>query len=481
MADEKDHKHPDGENPSETGVAAAVDGADPEEQDKVEFVEPPQFDVQHVGACAYEVKVSIPPANEAKESEKMFGELQQEAEVPGFRPGRAPRKLLERKFAKAVKGEVALKLINAAFERLVTEQEFDPLDVPDIDGVEDLKDRGDGVPIDVTFKFEVAPRVQLCEYKGVEVERPVVTVDEADVDEHLEEVRERHAIYEAVEGAKAEEGDQAVIDFEGKVDGEPFVGGSGSDYPYILGTQRFFPEFEEALKGAAAGDTVTCTVTLPATMRDESLHNKPAEFSITVKEVRRRQKPELDDAFAKSAGFESVEEMRNNIREQLQERSRSASQSTLEENITTKLIAGSTFEIPESMIENSAKSIIQEQGERLYQTLEEELSEEEASKQLHEKAREMATEDIQRLTVLNEIVRQEKIEVTEDDFMKEAEQMSSQLRLDSSVVTSFLTSEGQRNTTANRIARRKALALLAEHATITDKEIERDGSAKEGA
>ncbi|MCP4639308.1 MAG: trigger factor [bacterium] len=242
----------------------ASEDASADEEDEFSFVEDPSYDVEYKGDCAYEVNVSIPPANTAEQANKMFDELKSEAEVPGFRPGRAPRKLIERKFAKVVRGEVETKLVTAAFHKLVKDEDLKPISMPDIDGVEEAKDRKDDEPLAFALKFEVSPRVELGTYRGIDVEKPILKVGKEDVKSAIEEMRGRYSTFEALSAkGKAKDGDQLIIDFKGTVDGDEFPGGTAQAYPYILGTKRFFPEFEEALKGVSAGKEVTCTVTLP--------------------------------------------------------------------------------------------------------------------------------------------------------------------------------------------------------------------------
>lgn len=212
--------------PAETAVEEG-------EEKEFEFVEEPVFDVEYKGDCCYEVKVTVSPPNEVKLSADLFEELRKDAEVPGFRRGRAPRKLIERKFGKAVRGDVELKLVNAAFQRLIKDKTLSPLGPPDVEGLEKEREaeRKPGEPLAFTLKFEVRPRVELGKYRGIEVERPVFKVEDKDIDEAIANIRSRFGVYETVEDGEARDGDQAVIDFKGAIAGEEFPGGAANDYP----------------------------------------------------------------------------------------------------------------------------------------------------------------------------------------------------------------------------------------------------------
>jgi len=234
-----------------------------DDEEELQFAEEPQFEVEYKGDCAYAVKCSIAAVNEKAQAAEMLDELQDEAQLPGFRRGRAPRRLIENKFSKIVRGEAAQKLVSAAFKKLIATQALKPIHLPDIDGLEKLKERAPEAPIECTFKFEVMPRCELGQYRGIEVERPVLKVTDADVGRVLDSMRDRFAVYEASKKAAAE-GDQVIIDFKGLIEGKEFAGGSAENYPYILGSKRFFAQFEEVLKGAKTGAELSCDVPFPA-------------------------------------------------------------------------------------------------------------------------------------------------------------------------------------------------------------------------
>jgi trigger factor len=165
------------------------------EEQVFRFAEDPTFDIDYKGDCAYEVRVTIPVANEAEQRQEMLLEIKQDAELPGFRRGKAPVKLVEKKFSKAVQQEVAGKLVSEAFQKLVVDNELKPLGHPDIDGMENEVEREADVPISLTFKFEVQPRIELGKYRGLEIERPVVKIDEEDLMNAVDDTLKQHANY----------------------------------------------------------------------------------------------------------------------------------------------------------------------------------------------------------------------------------------------------------------------------------------------
>ncbi|MFO7973966.1 MAG: trigger factor [Candidatus Hydrogenedentota bacterium] len=477
MADEKkkkqDETQPENEEAVGTDVEETAEATSEEgtEEETSDFVEDPEFEVNYKGDCAYEVKVTISPVNETQKSAEMIDELKKEAEIPGFRPGRAPRKLIERKLGKLVKGEVEAKLVNAAFQKLIEKEDLRPLGLPDIDGLEEAKDRGSDDPLKITFKFEVAPRVELGKYKGVSVERPVVKIEDEEVNEAIDGLRSRYSVFETLEEGVAAEGDQITIDFNGTVDGEQFPGGSANDYPYILGTQRFFPEFEKALLGSSAGDELSCKVTLPENLPNEELRGRKADFTIKVKEVKRRQMPELNDEFAKQAGYESVDDMREKIRSQMQEGASERSNGIAESRALEAVVKKCKYEMPASLVDDLAKNIYQERVAQLRQTGDPMVDIEAREDELRQEARQAAEMDIKRMVTLNKIGEVEDIEVTDDDFEQEIATMAQRTGMQSDVIANYLEEGDRRSRTEGRLFRAKAMKVIMDNAKVKDREV----------
>jgi trigger factor len=442
------------------------------EKKEFKFVEDPIFDISVAGECAYQVKVTVPVANRAHEAGTMYEELQHEAEIPGFRRGRAPRKLIERKFSKHVKSEVDGKLVNEAFRKLVKDKEFKPIRLPDIEGLDDKAERKDDEPLVFTLKFEVSPKVELGKYRGIAVERPVVTVTDKDVDEALEELRMRYATFETLADGVAAAGDQVIIDFTGTVEGAPFPGGSANNYPYILGTKRFFEEFESALLGSSAGNRVSCKVTLPEDSRNAHLRGKEATFEIAVHEVKRRQVPALTEDFANQVGAKDLDALREQARERLRQNSRATSEAIARRRALDAVIDSSRYEIPNGLVDALTDEIHREEVERLVRARVPVEQIEQRSDEIKAAARENAVREIKQLVTLNEIGEAEGVEVTEEDFEAETTILAARTGLDLDRIQQYFSEQQDRRRTHEaRIIREKALRVIMENAVITDKEV----------
>ncbi len=473
------------EEPSEETMDQLADEAaamGPGGEPAFEFVEPPEFEVSYEGDCLYKVGVTIAPANSEKKAEEIYGELQSEAEVPGFRRGKAPRRLLERKFGKVVRGEVVDKLVSAAFQKLIEEQELRPIQMPDLEDADNIRETPADTPLTFTLKFEVAPRVTLGEYKDLEIERPVLEIEESDVDEAIDRLRERHAFFQVVDDAEAQDGDQVVIDFEGKIDGEPFPGGAAQNYPYVLGSGRFFEEFEQALQGAKAGQSLSTDVTFPEGYGGaQDLGNKTATFEITVHEVKRRQMPEVDEDFAKQAGYESVEDLRTKVAEGLREGASDQSNKIAESRAMQAIVEASEYELPKSLIESSAKAYYDQETRRLM-AMRVPASEIEArEEELRSEAEANALREIKGYFTINQIGEAEDVDVTEADFEKEAEAIRERTGAERETIVRFLQQADQREEYVSRIFRRKALEVVMDHAKLTDVPVSREEMEKQDA
>ncbi len=453
---EHDHHHHEGEESEEPFL----------------FVEEPTFEMDYKGDCAYEVKVVIPSSNEEKQSSELFDELKHEAIVPGFRKGKAPIKLIQKKFEKYVRNEVESKLISEAFRKLVKDHELRPLKEPEIEGIDKLHDRQSGEPICVTLKFEVAPKVTLGKYRGIELKRQVQPIPDDAVDQAIEALRNRFAVYETLKEGTAQDGDQVIIDFRGTVDGQEFRGGTAKNYPYILGTKKFFAEFERALQGVSVGAELECDVEMPEDYFNEELRGKTAHFQITVKEIRRKQVPELNDEFAKLAGHESVEALRKVTSERLQQEQQEAAKALLEAEALKRVIEDSTFELPKSWVESQTESIFENRVRELLAQRVPMDRIREMEDQLKNEARETAVDEIKRLVTLLEIADAEGLQVTDEDVEGELEATASRTGLDMETLAKFLgESEDRRNSYVSRLLRAKAIKLILDNAKVVDEEI----------
>ena len=284
--------------------------------------------------------------------------------VNGFRKGKAPRHVIELNYGKGVFYEDALNNLFSEHYYDIVEKEkenFTAVGQPEL-SVEDINDDG-AVLVAVT---PVKPDVKLGAYKGIKIKKAVYNVEDADVEADLKRLQERNSRLVAVEGRAAENGDTATIDFSGSVNGEKFEGGTGENYPLVLGSGSFIPGFEEQVVGMKVGEEKDVNVTFPEDYQAEELKGKDAVFAVKLNKLEKKELPEVNDEFIKdAAGAESVEAYKQQTRERLEKQAKERADAETEDNIVKAISEGAEVEIPEAMIENQVDLMVRNAEYRL--------------------------------------------------------------------------------------------------------------------
>lgn len=288
--------------------------------------------------------------------------------VPGFRKGKVPMNVVKKYYGIEVLLEDAVNFaIEGSYSEVLKENNIVPVDYPKIDVVE----VGEGKDFVYTAEVTVYPEVELGEYKGLSIEKKTYEVTEEEVSKKLKEMQEKNARVEAKEEGTVENGNIAVIDFKGYVDGEAFQGGEGKDYSLEIGSKTFIDTFEEQLVGAKVNDTVEVNVTFPENYGKEELNGKPAKFEVTIKEIKVKELPELDDEFAKETSeFDTIADLKADVTKKLEEANAERSEREFEEAVITAVAGNAKVEIPEVMVEKEVDKMVQNLQQRLqYQGL----------------------------------------------------------------------------------------------------------------
>ncbi|GHG79717.1 trigger factor [Pseudodonghicola xiamenensis] len=303
---------------------------------------------------AYTLMVTAQELDE-KVNEKLL-EAQPEIEMKGFRKGKVPMALLKKQFGQRLLGEAMQETIDGAMNQHFEDSGDRPAVQPEVKMTNEDWKEGDDVHVEMSY--EKLPEIPEVDLASISLERLVVKADDASVDEALSNLADAAKDYKARdEGAAAEDGDQVVFDFVGKVDGEAFEGGSAEDYPLVLGSGQFIPGFEEQLVGVKAGEEKDVTVTFPEEYQAEHLAGKEAVFTCTIKEVKAPAAAELDDELAKKFGAEDLDGLKGQIRERLEAEYAGAARAVLKRDLLDKLDALVSFELPPSLVEAEAGQI----------------------------------------------------------------------------------------------------------------------------
>lgn len=341
--------------------------------------------------------------------------------IPGFRKGKVPRKMIETQYGEGVFYEEAVNIIlPEAYSKGLEELSLDPVDRPDVDIVE----IGKGKDLVVAFDVTVMPEVELGEYKGLELEKADITVTDEDVMEELNSIREQNARLVNVEDRAVEEGDLITIDFVGKIDGEAFEGGSAEGHELEIGSGSFIPGFEEQLIGTNVDDTVEVEVTFPEDYQQEDLAGEDAVFEVKIIGNKVKELPELDDDFAiDTSEFDTLEEYKADIKEKMIESREASADRALRDQVIEKAVANMTVEIPEVMIEQEIDGMfrnlerqLSQQGLNMDQYLQFSGKEKEDMKA---EMREDAKKRVETGLLFDAIKEAEEFDVTEEELNEE--------------------------------------------------------------
>jgi trigger factor len=372
------------------------------------------------------ISITVPAKDFEDAVQKTYMKERGKFNIQGFRKGKAPRKIIEMNYGEGVFFDGALDVaLSPAYASAIEGLEIEPVARPDID----IKEIGKGKDLVFEAIVAVKPEVTLGEYKGVEVEKVSAEVSDEAVEAELKKQQDMNGRLVNVEDRAIVEGDTAVIDFEGFVDGVAFEGGKGENHNLEIGSGQFIPGFEEQLVGKNLDEEVEVNVTFPEAYQSEELAGKDAVFKVAIKGIKVKELPELDDEFAKDTSeFDTLEELKSDIRAKLEESAKSQSETATRDKVIDAVVATMTAEIPDQMVESEIDGMLQDfeyqlryQGLELDQYLQFSGT---TMQDMREKMQDDALVRVRTSLTLETISKQENIEVTDEDLEKEYERLA---------------------------------------------------------
>ena len=433
----------------------------------------------------HEFKVSVPASDLDAKADAKLVDLKDKVKLNGFRPGKVPVSHLKKVYGRSVMAEAIDQTIRDTNTQIFTDRGFRLATEPKITmpteqaEVEELL--AGKTDLTYTVAIEVVPTIQLADFKTFSVEKPVVEVTDAEVDEAIKRIADQNRPYAAkAEGAKAETGDRVTISFKGSINGELFDGGTGEAIPVVIGAGQFIPGFEEQLVGMAVGETRTLKVTFPKNYASEKLAGQPAEFETTATLIEAPGETTIDDEFAKTLGLESLDKLKEAARERLVTEFAGATRQRVKRALLDRLDDSHKFEAPPSLIEeefnlmwNSIKAEMESSGK----TFADEDTTEEAAKEEYKK---IADRRVRLGLVLSEIGEKNKITVTEDEVGRAVIERARSMPGREKEVWDYYRSN------ANALAQLRApiyedkvVDFILELANVTEKKVSRDDLFKE--
>jgi trigger factor len=433
------------------------------------MAEPVTTTVTELPESRVRVQAEVPAAEVEKRVAVAARTLGRNLRIPGFRKGKVPPPvIIQRVGREAVLDEAVRESIAGWYTAAIDAANVVPVGEPNLD-LDELP--GEGEPLRFSIEIGVRPTATLGEYAGLEVPRRDPEVDDETIDREIEQLRDRMAKLETVE-RQAAKGDYVVMDFLGTLGGEPFGGGEGRDQMVELGSGRLVPGFEEQLEGASAGEDRKVRIEFPEDYGAEDLAGKEAEFAVTVKEVKAKELPELDEDFAAEAGFDTLDELRDDIRERLSEAQAQEIEAEFREAALDAAVAAATVDVPDALVDARARELWDQMAHTLsHQGISKEMYLQIAGGKSEGEViadnKEPAERDLRREAVLAAVVEAEGIEASDDDVLESLERAAAAEGGSPKKLLERLKSSGRLESLKADLAQRKAIDHIADAAKPT--------------
>lgn len=426
-----------------------------------------QINVESLNSIKKKITFEIPAQQVAVEVDKAYAEIRKHASIKGFRKGKVPMGLIEKHYGDKMADDVLKSLVNDTYFKAIADQGLNPVSYPVIDS-EPLKA---GQAFKYSATVEVFPEVEVKDYQGLEVTKEKLGNNDEAVAARLKEMQENLAqLVPAPEGHAAAQGDFVIFDFKGTLNGVPFEGGEAEDFQLELGSGRFIPGFEEQMVGMKAGTSGTVKVTFPESYGNDTLAGKPAEFAVSLKEIKVKELPELNDELAKEFGeFETLDELKLKLSELQQAQEERRIDNEMRERLIKALIEKNELEVPEALVDRQVTLMLENTKQRLAsQRLSLEmmgLTDEGYKVQFREGAREQVKGSL----LLDALAEKESLEVTDEEIAKQLSEMAAGTKQDPAKVANLYAPDSRaRENLVAQMREDKAVQFLLERAKVVE-------------
>lgn len=427
-----------------------------------------QVNVEHLSSIKKKISFEIPPERVQAETDKVFGEIRKRAVIPGFRKGKAPQGVIKKSFQEQIVGDVMKNLFNDTYYKYIQENSLLPVGYPLLD----TDPLTEGASFKYSATIEVYPEVTVTAYEGFELEKEKYAADQSAVDARINQMRENMAQLNPLsEERPAEIGDHVLIDFEGFVDGAKLDGGDATDHQLELGSNSFIPGFEEQIVGMNPGEQKRIKLSFPDPYHSAELAGKPVEFEVTLKEIKVKEMPALDDAFAQEFGeFETLADLKAKVAETIEKQEKERIERDFKDVLIKTLIERNDFELPEAMIDRQLTSMLENTKQRLqYQrmTLEMMGLDEQSYKV---QFRTVAASQVKGALLLHELSSKVGIEIVESDIEAQLRKIAAESGQDYERVSKYyLQNADAKQSLEEQIREEKVVELIASKAVIVEK------------
>lgn len=415
--------------------------------------------VEELSPTEKKLSIEVEPARVADELTRAYGALGRQVKVPGFRPGKVPRRILEQRFREQVEDDVIQRLVNQAFFEAVSKEKVDAVGQPQVTPAGGLKA---GEPFRFEARVEVRPRVEPRDYQGLALTRREVKVEDAAVDQQLERIRQGQGRMEDVQGRDvAQAGDFCTVDYEAAVEGQPFPGSRAQDVTVEVAPGELVESNIEQLAGVKVGDTKTVDYTFKDDYRVEDLRGKTAQFRITLKGLKARVLPALDDQLAQSTGqAQTLAALREKLKTDLERSEKARLQADEREEILNALLDKNAFEVPNAMVERALDAMLDGALRNMMRSGIDPRQLNVDFSSIRNEMRERAVREVKGALLLEAVAEKEKVEVTDQDLDARFEELARDNGMDKDAVKRFFQNPEERRGLSLRLREEKAIEFL---------------------
>ena len=419
-----------------------------------------EVSIENTGGLARRMTVQVPAERVDQEVKSRLQSMCQTVRLDGFRPGKVPLKVIEQKYGKQIRLEVADQVVNSTLQEAITQENVRPAGVPSVEPKEPVP----GEPLEYTATFEIFPELSGNIEYGFSVSKPLVEITEDDVAGMLENLRSQRGSWNAVERASQAD-DQVTVDFEGSVDGQPFTGNKGEKVPVVLGSGAMVPGFEEQLIGVSAGDEKTLDITFPDTYPARDVAGKAASFNVKVHAVSEIELPALNDDFARAFGIEEagIEGLKNEIRENMNRELKGLVASKLKEQVFSGLMDANPVEVPATLVDGEIQQLRAKQQEGVSQ----DASEIEAK----------AERRVKLGVIVSEIAKHNQLQIDPDRVRQMVETIASSYEKPEEVVQWYYGNQEMLSGVQSAVIEEQVVDWIVEHSGVDLKEVKTTFSA----
>ncbi|MGD8568991.1 MAG: trigger factor [Gammaproteobacteria bacterium] len=423
-----------------------------------------QVSVEATSGLERRMTVQIPKDRLDSEVQARLKKLAGQAKIQGFRPGKVPFNVIKQRYGGQVTREVWGELVQSSYVEAINQEKLHPAGMPQITPVENDEGSGD---VSFTATFEVYPEIQLQGLDEINIDRPVLEVGDADIDEMLETLRKQRKEWKPVDRA-AEEGDQVIIDFEGFINGEPFEGGTAKEYPLELGAKRMIPGFEDQIVGMKPDEERTISLTFPEEYHAKELAGKAVEFKVKAHKVQASELPELNDAFAESFGIKEggLQALRDQVKTNMEREAEQKIKSQVKQQVMDGIFEKNQIEVPKALIDGEIENLMQQQRQALGLT-ESNQPQEIDPKLFEDQARRRVSLGL----ILSELIKQNNIKVEPAKLRQTVEEIAAGYERPDEVIKFYYNDKERLAEIENLVLEDEAVDWVVSKASVTDKKV----------